>query len=69
VTRFLVEQGTPAQMIQFLQGSQKNGYEAELRRIYRIDGFGDLQRRWLAYARSLEPNRTASAPTPDLKVR
>jgi hypothetical protein len=74
VTRFLVEQGTPAQMIQFLQGSQRNGYEAELRRIYRIDGYGDLQRRWLAYARSLAPNRTASAtaPTtagPELKVR
>src|SRR5262249_1502980 len=74
LTRFLVEQGTPAQMIQFLQGSQRNGFEAELRRIYKIDGYGDLQRKWLAYARSLAPAGTASTPAPptdgpDLQVR
>ena len=72
VTRFLVEQGTPAQMIQFLQGSQRNGYEAELRKIYQIDGFRDLQRRWLVYARAhAQAPATASAPAtgPDLKVR
>lgn len=71
LTRFLVEQGTPTQMIQFLQGSQRSGFEAELRRIYRIDGYPDLQRRWLAYARSMTPAQTAAAPAagPDVKVR
>lgn len=52
VTRFLVEQGSPLQMIQFLQESQREGYEPALRKVYRIDGFADLQRRWVAYARS-----------------
>ena len=51
-TRFLVEQGSPAQMLQFLQESQREGYETALRRVYQIDGFADLQRRWLAYARA-----------------
>ena len=54
-------------MIQFLQGSQRNGYEAELRRVYKIDGYADLQRRWLAYARSSSPAgppaRRARRPT------
>ncbi len=81
LTHFLVQQGTPAQMVQFLQGVQKHGapaqrdgYEAELRKVYKIDGFPDLQRRWLAHARAAAPPRstaTASAPAtgPDLKVR
>ena len=60
LTRFLVEQGTPAQFIQFLQGSQKRGVEAELRRTYKIDGFQDLQARWVVYARA---NIDGNAPT------
>ena len=52
LTRFLVEQGTPAQFVEFVQGCQRRGHEAELRRIYKIEGFADLQKRWFAYARS-----------------
>ncbi|WP_435006347.1 peptidase MA family metallohydrolase [Tundrisphaera lichenicola] len=76
LTRFLVELGTPAQMIQFLQGSQKNGFEAELRKVYAIDGYAELQRRWLVFARNQESARTATLEspdsaevTPDLQVR
>ena len=73
LARFLVEQGTPAQAIQFLQDAQREGYEPVLRRVYKIDGFPDLQRRWLAYARSKAetPGVVAGAPAtgPDLKVR
>ncbi len=74
LTRFLVEQGTPAQLVEFLQGSQANGFEAELRRVYKIDGFNDLQARWVVYARAnLEgnaPTATASnAPRPDARTR
>src|SRR3954453_7390116 len=60
LTRFLVEQATRAQFIQFVQRSQQNGAEAELRKIYKIDGFKDLQTRWLAYARSKATEMTAS---------
>ncbi len=60
LTRFLVEQGTPAQLVEFLQGSQANGFEAELRRVYKIDGFNDLQARWVVYARA---NLEGNAPT------
>jgi hypothetical protein len=72
LSRFLVEQGTPAQMLQFLQASQREGYENALRRVYKIEGFPDLQRRWLEYARArVEVPVTAAAPAtgPDLKVR
>jgi hypothetical protein len=69
LTRFLVEQGTPAQMIQFLQTSQREGYEPALRRVYKIEGFVDLQRRWSAYARSKAETRAVAASQPDVKVR
>jgi hypothetical protein len=62
LTRFLVEQGTPAQFIQFVQGAQRRPAAAELRRVYQIEGFADLQKRWLAYARSqASPPATASS--------
>ncbi len=61
LTRFLVEQGTPAQFIQFVLGTQRNHPEGELRRIYQIDGFADLQRRWLDYARARSAEVTTVA--------
>jgi hypothetical protein len=61
LTRFLVEQGSPSQFIQFVQRSQLNGPETELRRIYKIDGFNDLQTRWMKYARSKSAEVTASS--------
>jgi hypothetical protein len=61
LTRFLVEQGTPTQFIQFVQRSQLNGPETELRRTYKIDGFNDLQNRWMTYARSKSSETTASS--------
>ncbi len=53
LTRFLVEQGSPAQFIQFVRDTQRQGIEAALKTSYQIDGFADLQRKWLAYARSM----------------
>jgi hypothetical protein len=64
LTRFLVEQGSPAQFVQFLQAAQRNGIEPELRRLYRIDGYADLQNRWLSYARAATAPKTASAADP-----
>jgi hypothetical protein len=52
LTRFLVDLGTPAQFVEFVQGSQQRGHEAELKRIYKIDSFADLQKRWVEYARA-----------------
>jgi len=69
LTRFLVEMGTPAQMIQFLQESQRDGYEPALRRVYRIEGYPDLQRRWIAYARTKADTRNVATTRPDAKVR
>ncbi|MGE5756143.1 MAG: peptidase MA family metallohydrolase [Planctomycetaceae bacterium] len=66
LTRFLVEQGTPAQFVQFVQGAQRRGPEAELRRVYQIDGLADLQDRWLTYARGqARATATAAAPSDD----
>jgi hypothetical protein len=65
LTRFLVEQGSPTQFIQFVQRSQQNNPEAELKRIYNIDGYIELQKRWLAYAQTRTAEKTASAAAPD----
>jgi hypothetical protein len=70
LTRFLVDQGTPSQMVQFLQESQREGYEPVLRRLYKIEGFVDLQRRWVAYARAKAADaREVAASKSDVKVR
>ncbi len=50
LTRFLVEQGTPAQLIQFVRESGRKGAEAALREVYRIGGFEELQKQWQSYA-------------------
>jgi hypothetical protein len=65
LTRFLVEQGNPSQFVQFVQRMQQNNPEAELKRIYNIDGYIELQKRWLAYAQSRTTEKTASAAAPD----
>jgi hypothetical protein len=50
ITRFLVEQGTPAQLIQFVRETGRKGAEAALRDVYRIGGFEELQKQWQSYA-------------------
>jgi hypothetical protein len=50
LTRFLVEQGTPEQLIQFVRESGRKGTEAALRDVYHIGGFADLQKRWQGFA-------------------
>ena len=69
LTRFLVEQKSPADLIQFLQGSQRHGYESELKRVYNIDGFPDLQARWVQYARANLNQKMTRTPATDSKVR
>lgn len=56
LTRFLVEQGTPAQFVQFVKSSQRAGVENELRRVYQIEGFPDLQKRWIAHVQTQRSN-------------
>ncbi len=51
LTRFLVEQGTPEQLIQFVREAGRKGIEPALREVYRIGGFAELQEQWQAYAR------------------
>ena len=70
LTRFLVDQGGPAQLVQFLQGAQTKGFEAELRRVYKINDFADLQARWVVYARNnLEPPTATAANPPRAEAR
>jgi hypothetical protein len=69
LTRFLVELGTPSQFVRFVQGSQRNGVEAELRRVYQIEGFDDLQNRWLTYARTKAQEKTAAGGEPEARSR
>jgi hypothetical protein len=67
LTRFLVEQGTPSQFIEFVRGCQRDGPEAELRRLYKIDGLADLNRRWLSYAKAKSAEMTATASNTEEK--
>ncbi|MEO6809499.1 MAG: hypothetical protein ABI353_10360 [Isosphaeraceae bacterium] len=59
LTRFLVERGTPAQFILFLQGAERGTVEDELRRVYQFKSINDLQGQWLAHAKSSAPAATA----------
>ena len=60
LTRFLVDQGTPQQFVTFVKASQLNGAEAALKQVYKIKGNGDLQVKWLAYAKSKSAQAIAS---------
>ena len=62
LTRFLVERGSPSQFVQFLQGAQARGFEAELKRVYKIENFTDLQAQWVTYARTNIEAESTSAP-------
>ncbi len=67
LTRFLVEQSSPARFVEFVRDAQRNGTEAALQRHYQMKGYSDLQDRWLTYARSSTLDsqvRTASGTPP-----
>ena len=67
VTRFLLDQGSPAQFIKFLQAAERDGFEASLKRVYKIEGTNDLHKRWLAFAASqpdVEPANVAAEAAP-----
>ena len=62
LTRFLVDQGSPAQFIKFVQQAQWAGFEPALKDVYQISNFPDLQSKWLTYARTKAgPQATATA--------
>jgi hypothetical protein len=66
LTRFLVEQGTPSQFIEFVQTSQRTGFEPALKQVYKIADYSDLQTRWLTYARAkASAEMTASSDDPE----
>ena len=44
----------------FVKASQLNGAEAALKQVYKIKGNGDLQVKWLAYAKSKSAQAIAS---------
>jgi hypothetical protein len=51
LTQFLVAQATPQDFVRFVRGAQRDGIEASLREVYRIDGFSELETRWQTYAK------------------
>lgn len=46
VVEYLLERGSPEQFIRFVRAGNEQGYESALRDVYRIQGLGDLERRW-----------------------
>jgi hypothetical protein len=52
LTRFLVEQGTPEQFVEFVRLMHAKGIAPALRAAYRIHGFDELQERWLEHAKA-----------------
>ena len=61
LTRFLVELGTPGQFMDFVHGCQQRSHEDELRRVYKIDGFVELERRWVEFAKNQAASASATA--------
>ncbi|MBI5758266.1 MAG: hypothetical protein HZA46_07100 [Planctomycetales bacterium] len=48
LSRFLIERGTAAQFVTFVETSQRKGTTAALRAIYSLDGVEHLERLWVA---------------------
>ena len=64
VTRFLVESASPDQFVRFVRESQQSGAEPAIRSVYGMRDLGELQERWIAYARSRASGTlTASSDT------
>jgi hypothetical protein len=62
LTRFLVERKGEQAFVRFLRDAQRNGYDAELARVYGIGGVNELQRHWrsdVAAALAGRPNEPA----------
>jgi hypothetical protein len=51
-------------MLQFLQSAQREGYENALRRVYKFEGYLDLQEKWLQYAKAKAGNKNLDAAPP-----
>lgn len=69
LTQYLVAQGSPARFVEFLKAAQKNGIEPELKRVYKINGYADLQRRWLEFAQSSQGVLATSATGEERRTR
>jgi hypothetical protein len=69
LTRFLVDQGSPTQFVEFVKNSQKAGIDAELRRIYKISGVDELQTRWLAHVKKKAAAMASAVPAEIPPVR
>jgi hypothetical protein len=61
LTRFLVELAPPERFIGFVLDSHQKGIETALKETYQINGFAELQERWIAYARQQIAPQTAAA--------
>ncbi len=46
LVEFLVSRGGTGKFIEFMERSQQTGYEAELKRVYGLAGFDELDRAW-----------------------
>jgi hypothetical protein len=46
LVEFLASRDGPAKFIEFMEASQKSGYESALKTIYGLDGFNGLDREW-----------------------
>jgi hypothetical protein len=55
---FLVDRSGPNKFVEFMEGSLKNGYESELKRVYDLAGFEELDGAWSR--RRLEQIATAT---------
>jgi hypothetical protein len=57
LTEFLVERGTPAHFLAFMEGARREGYDSALRQYYEIDGIGELDRQWRQRLDFVDPSK------------
>ena len=55
IAALLIERGTPAEFLAFLEDAERSGYDAALRRSYGLDGVAGLERLWEAKKRAAAP--------------
>lgn len=61
LVKFLVDRGTPAQFVDFIERSMAHGHDRALRDIYRIHGVADLDRLWRAAAAGADKSSKSAA--------
>jgi hypothetical protein len=68
LTGLLLEQGTPQQLLEFVEAARRVGHEQALRDVYAITSWSTLESEWQTYAASQRLRRLTEGTQPNVEV-